>query len=336
MSAIQPVERPILALTANDGVLRNITDTVTGMSLNYTMDAGAELSVQLVDNRMEMLQAGYFRLGQEYDFIQFKDISEVFYGLGFSSESFTLVSVDVQQGLGDMANITLAFQDTVFSKLKTDLKPQAYRAANGFSYARNVAKKYKLNFIGEEVKGKQETIKVKAKNNTESVWAVLQRAAADNQFLCFVTNGTLYFASPRYLIGRWGIDIINFKPVGEKNERAFRYIPLIYPTPDNETRYFLTGIPSMRKSLDSPKVADGSATIFGGSARYLRAGMTVMVYGMNSQFDNAYLITSVDYEPDTVEPVQITFANVASLAPEDKAKVDEKIAEVTVISGSGK
>lgn len=336
MNAIQPAFRPNLILTANDGITRDISDTVTDMSLNYTMDAGAELSVQIVDAGLQMLRAGYFRLGQTYDFVQYKDPLEQFVLLGFSSENFTLVSVDVQQGFGDAANISLAFHDTIFSKLKTDLKPQAYRAANGFSYARNVAKKYKLNFVGEEVKGKQETIKVKAKNNTESVWSVLQRAASDNQFLCFVTNGTLYFASPRYLIGRWGIDTISFKPVGESKERNFKYIPLVYPTPENETRYFLTGLPGMRKSLDSPKIADGSATIFGGSARYLRAGMTVMVYGLNFQFDNAYLITSVDYEPDTVEPVQITFANIASLAPEDKAKVDEKIAEVTVISGSGK
>jgi hypothetical protein len=336
MSAIQPAFRPNLFLTADDGITRDISDTVTSMSLNYTMDAGAELTIQVADNQMQMLQAGYFRLGQTYNFVQFKDPLEIFVGLGFSSESFTLVSLDVQQGQGDIANISLAFHDTVFSKLKTDLKPQSYRAANGFSYARNVAKKYKLNFVGEEVKGKQETIKVKAKNNTESVWSVLQKSAGDNQFLCFVTNGTLYFASPRYLIGRWGIDVINFKPVGEQKERTFAYIPLIYPTPDNESRYFLTGIPAMRKSLDSPKVADGSATIFGGSARYLRAGMTVMVYGLNAQFNNAYLITSVDYEPDTTEPVQITFANIASLAPEDKKKVDEKIAEVTVISGSGK
>jgi hypothetical protein len=39
---------------------------------------------------------------------------------------------------------------------------------------------------------------------------------------------------------------------------------------------------------------------------------------------------------DTTEPTKISFANTAALAPEDKAKVDKKISEVTVISGTGK
>ena len=167
------------------------------------------------------------------------------------------------------------------------------------------------------------------------VWAVLQSAANDNQFLCFIANKTLFFASPKFLMGKWGLDKVMYKPVGETKEREFLYIPLVYPTPNNETRYFLTETPSFRKALDSPKIAEGSATIFGTSSRYLRPGMTVMVYGVNFQFNQAYLITSVDYEVESIEPTQINFANIAKLAPEDKAKVDEKISEVTVISGSG-
>jgi hypothetical protein len=335
MSAIQPAFRPQLLLSSTDGVVRDISETIISTSLNYTMDAGVELRVEIVDKAMAMLKAGYFRLGQTYEFRQYLNPLETFVGLGYGSESFTLVSLDVKQGNGDMANIALSFQDTDFSNLKRDFKPQAYRAANGFSFARNVAKKYKLKFVGEELKGKQETIKVKVRRNTESVWSILQKSASENQFLCFISNGTLYFASPKYLIGRWGIDVVNFTPDGEKKERAFRYIPLEYPTPNDETRYFLTELPQVRKSLDSPKIAEGSATIFGGSSRYLRAGMTVMLYGVNFQFDNAYLITSVDYQVDSSEPTQITFANISSLAPADKAKVDTKIAEVTVISGTG-
>jgi hypothetical protein len=335
MSAIQPPYRPILRLTSYDGVQRDISDVVISTSLNYTMDAGTELKIEVVDEGMKMLKAGYFRLGQTYDFTEFTSIPDKYASLDFGTENYTLNSLDVKQGDGTYVNISLGFYDTVFSKMKNDLKPQAYRAANGFLYAQNVAKKYGLKFVGENVKGKQQTVKVKAKNNTESVWAVLQSAANDNQFLCFISNKTLFFCSPKYLIGRWGLDFIYYKPEGQKKEVKFYYVPLVYPTPEAETRYFLTEIPSLRKALDSPKIAEGSATIFGNSSRYLRPGMTVMVYGINFQFNHSYLITSVDYQPDDVEPTQINFANIAKLAPEDKKKVDTKISEVTVISGSG-
>lgn len=333
MSAVQPPHRPFLTLTSYDGIFRDVSDVIKSTSINYTMDAGTELKIELVDKNMEMLRAGYFRLGQTYDFVEF--LSSDYADLDFGIDNFTLNSLDVKQGEGQNTDISLTFYNTVFSQLKNDLKPQSYKAANGFLYAQLVAKKYKLKFVGENVKGKQQTIKVKAKNNTESVWAVLQSAANDNQFLCFIANKTLFFASPKFLMGKWGLDKVMYKPVGETKEREFLYIPLVYPTPNNETRYFLTETPSFRKALDSPKIAEGSATIFGTSSRYLRPGMTVMVYGVNFQFNQAYLITSVDYEVESIEPTQINFANIAKLAPEDKAKVDEKISEVTVISGSG-
>lgn len=336
MSAIQPSPRPRLYLKSTDGIERDLTDIITKSTLNYTMDAGTELKLELTDRDGKMLKSGYFRLQQEFEFFEFTNLPPALRDMGFASIKFTLHVLDIRQGDGTDYSISLTFYDSLFSKLKTDLKPQAYRAANGFSYARNVAKKYGLKFIGEEVKGKQETIKVKAKNNTESVWAVLQRAASDNQFMCFISNKTLFFASPKYLIGRWGIDVIQYKPAGEKKERDFYYIPLVYPTPVDETRYFLTEIPSMRKSLDSPKVAEGNASIMGESAHFLRPGMTVMVYGINEQFNLAYLITSVDYSPESAEPTEINFANVAKLAPDEKKKVDQKISEVTVISGTGK
>jgi hypothetical protein len=63
--------------------------------------------------------------------------------------------------------------------------------------------------------------------------------------------------------------------------------------------------------------------------------MTVILRGMN-QFNGEYIITSVDFSLGEPEPVKINFANVSKMAPEDKAKVDQKIAEVTVISGTGK
>ena len=301
------------------------------MSLNYTLDAGARLRVELVDESLMMLNAGYFALGQNYSYATKSPIT----GLT-TMESFVLNSLDIQQGDGDNASISLSFLDYSFNSLKNNLTPQTYRAANGFSYARNVAKKNGLKFVGEEVKGKQQSIAIKAKNNTDSVWSVLQRSASDNQFMCFIADGTLFFASPKYLIGKWGIDVIQYKPSGESKEKPFSYIPLVYPVPEKETRYFLTEIPQVRKSLDSKKEAEGSATIFGESARYLRAGMTVMIYGMGQQFSMPYLITSVDFEENSVEPVQINFATVSKLAPEDKAKIDQKISEITVISGTGK
>lgn len=320
MSAVQPREIVPFRLYGSDGKYYDATDAVTGIRRNYTMDAGAQISVNFYDDQRRMLKAGYFRLNTEYV---------------WDDEEWIVNAVDVRQGDGDGASVDLELLERKFHLLKNDLNPQNFRAANGFSFAEKVAKKYKLNFVGEKVKGKQQTIKIKAKNNTESVWSVLQRAASDNQYLCFIANKTLFFASPKYLLGRWGTKEISYRPTGQSKDVAFYFVPLVYPTPEETQDFFMVGMPSMRRALDSVKEAEGSVSIFGPSARNLRAGMTVMVYGMGAAFDKAYLITSVDFDEYTAEPAEINFANVAALAPADKEKVDKKISEITVISGSG-
>lgn len=321
MSAVQPKEITPFQLFASNGKYYDATEAITGIRRNYTMDAGAQISVNFYDDQRRMLINGYFRLGTEYS---------------FGGEDWVVNAVDVSQGEADGASVSLELLERKFHLLKNNFNPQNFRAANGFSFAEKVAKKYKLKFIGEKVKGKQQTIKVKAKNNTESVWSVLQRAASDNQYLCFIANNTLFFASPKFLIGKWGTKQISYRPNGATKDIEFLYVPLPYPTPETTNDFFLVGMPSMRRALDSKKEAEGSASIFGPSAHNLRAGMTVMLYGMGAAFDLAYLITSVDFDEYTTEPTEINFANVASLAPDDKAKVDKKISEVTVISGTGK
>lgn len=317
MSAVQPYSKNSLILVASDGSTRDATDSIIDVTRNYTIDAGTQITVNLFDKERLMLINGYFKVKTEYL---------------WGGQKFILNALNVQQGDGDGANISIELLDYSFHRLKNDFNPQNYRAANGFSFAKNIANKYKLRFIGEQVKGKQATIKVKSKNNRESVWSVLQRSAGDNNYLCFIADNTLFFASPQYLLGRWGIKTIQFKPEKESKQRDFLFVPIVYPTPSEVKDYFVIGTPSMRKSIDSIKGAEGSVSIFGPSARELRAGMTVMLYGLGPEFDLPYLITSVDFEENGVEPVEVNFANVASLTDKDKESVNKKVSEVTVIS----
>lgn len=415
---------PELKIKDIDGVYHDISDSVLKANANYTIDGGGELKFNVHDEELHYLQNGYFQLGAEYE-------------NAMDLEKFLIASVDVSQGEGFAASVSLEARSKVFQELKSDMKPQVYKAANGFEFAQKIALKYGLNFYGEAVVGKQNTIKVKTKQNTESTWQVLQRAAQDNQYMCFITKDTLFFCSPKTLLGAWGTDEIEVvgkadiyavypespKPyiegnidlktrpivsnpdgtkstvrsivIGEdniyvviptvvgnavvpnqqavnyyketglhlgkfgklseaevyslalhylqeawmvnvlKNSRVLKYVPLVYPTREGETRFLLTELPSFRKSTDSHKQGEGSAKIFGPSARELRPGMTVMVQGVNEMFNEAYIITSVDFAFDETEPVSINFATVSKLAPEDKATLTAKIAETTVISGTG-
>jgi hypothetical protein len=290
-----------------------IYDAVTSFRVNYALTAGAEISVDFADFQGQMFKNNYFQIGQQY-----------FY----RNEPFQMASVEVGQGEGEYWNVKCKLRTWQQQQMKEDLHPENYKSANGYEFAQKMAFKYGLVFIGEEVKGKQQQIKVKAKNNKESSWDVLQRAAGDNQYYCFIADGNLFFCSPKFLLGNWGIDEVNIFG------KMFKYVPLIYPTPETEKRFLLMGLPEMRSSFDSVKDGEGSAQLWRDNATQLRAGMTVYVKNMGG-YDGGYIISSVDYAEGVPEPVSISFSTIEKLAPEDKKKVEEKISEVTVISGSG-
>lgn len=304
---------------------------VTELRVNYDINGCSQLTINVADFKMQMWNANYFQVGTP---------------VIFKGERFRIASTEISQADGEYFNVKLELRTEAVQKMKEDKTPQSYRSATGFEFARKVANQFGLEPIIQEVVGiKQATIKVKTKNNRESVWDVLQRSAGDIQFLCFVADGKLFYASPKWLLGRWGIEVVEgatFETVNGKTEkRQLRYVPLVYPA-DERRNFFLLQMPNMRRSEDSPKESEGQAQLWAGdkyeqgigSAYNLRAGMTVVVYGVKG-FEQAYLITSVDYQYGLPEPVEINFATVDKLAPADKAKIDEKVSEVVVIQGTG-
>lgn len=304
---------------------------VKEIRVSYEIGGCAQLTVSVVDEDLRMWNANYFQIGTTFV---------------FKKERFRLATTEIQQGEGFHYLVTLELREEAVQKMKEDRKPQAFKSSTGFDFAETVAKQFGLEPMVQRVSGvKQATIKVKSTNNRESVWDVLQRAAQDIQFLCFVAGGKLFFVSPFFLLGRWGIDQVEGATLetinGKTQKRTLNYIPLVYPS-DKNYRFFLLELPNMRRSEDSPKESEGSASLWGGEnyataegqVYDMRAGMTVYVYGIKG-FEQAYIITSIEYLFGMPEPVQIKFATVNKLAPEDKKNIEKKISEVVVISGTG-
>ena len=289
-----------------------------------------------------MWNNGYFAVGNIVNFFD-----------GTITEKYMVASHEISAGEGEYFQITLALRTEAIQRMKLDKKPQALKSTTAYDFAEKVAKKFGLEFLGQKPVGvKTTTIKVKTEKNKESVYDVLVRSAKDLQYLCFVmyaipANGTvpvptLFYGSPKWLLGRWGIEKteeFTFAKIGGGTEkRPLFFIPLKYPN-DDKLNFFLTQVPEMRRSMDSPKESEGSASLWvgdkyeenTGSAYNIRAGMTVVVYGIKGFDQTAYLITSVKYRYGEPEPLAISFATVDKMSPDDKAKIDKKVAETTVI-----
>jgi hypothetical protein len=322
--------------------VRKIAQSVTSVTVSYTVDGASQITVELVDEDLAMWNNNYFAVS---NVVLFND--------GTVTERYMIASHEISNGEGRYFKIKLELRTEAIQKMKLDKKPQAFRSTTGYEFAKKVAKKFGLEFLGQEPKGvKTTTIKVKTDKNQESVYDVLVRSAKDIQYLCFVMYAipegktvavpTLFYGSPNWLIGRWGIEktpAYTFTTTdGKKEVRPLYYIPLKYPN-DEKMNFFLTDVPELRRSMDSPKESEGSANIWVGdkyeqnvgSAYNIRAGMTVVIYGIKGFDQTAYLITSVQYQYGEPEPVKINFATLEKISPEDKKKIDKKVSETTVI-----
>ena len=323
-------------------VRAQIAQSITGINVDYSVDGASQITVELVDEKLEMWNNGYFAVGNIVNFFD-----------GTITEKYMVASHEISAGEGEYFQITLALRTEAIQRMKLDKKPQALKSTTAYDFAEKVAKKFGLEFLGQKPVGvKTTTIKVKTEKNKESVYDVLVRSAKDLQYLCFVmyaipANGTvpvptLFYGSPKWLLGRWGIEKteeFTFAKIGGGTEkRSLFFIPLKYPN-DDKLNFFLTQMPEMRRSMDSPKESEGSASLWVGdkyeenigSAYNIRAGMTVVVYGIMGFEQTAYLITSVKYRYGEPEPLAISFATVDKMSPDDKAKIDKKVAETTVI-----
>ena len=323
-------------------VRAQIAQSITGINVDYSVDGASQITVELVDEKLEMWNNGYFAVGNIVNFFD-----------GTITEKYMVASHEISAGEGEYFQITLALRTEAIQRMKLDKKPQALKSTTAYDFAEKVAKKFGLEFLGQKPVGvKTTTIKVKTEKNKESVYDVLVRSAKDLQYLCFVmyaipANGTvpvptLFYGSPKWLLGRWGVEKteeFTFAKIGGGTEkRSLFFIPLKYPN-DDKLNFFLTQMPEMRRSMDSPKESEGSASLWVGdkyeenigSAYNIRAGMTVVVYGIKGFEQTAYLITSVKYRYGEQEPLAISFATVDKMSPDDKAKIDKKVAETTVI-----
>jgi hypothetical protein len=335
-----------LIIVGHDQVeaIRQIAQHVTSITVSYTIDGASQVTVELVDEKLAMWNANYFAIG---NICLFND--------GTITERYMIASHEISEGEGEYFKITLELRTEAIQRMKLNKKPQGFRSTTGYEFAQKVAKEFGLGFIGQPPKGiKTTTIKVKTEKNQESVFDVLVRSAKDLQYLCFVMYAvkgldvskppipTLFYGSPNWLLGRWGIEktpAYTFTtPDGKKETRPLFFIPLKYPN-DDKMNFYLTDVPEMRRSMDSPKESEGTANIWVGdkyeqnigSAYNIRAGMTVVVYGIKGFDETAYLITSVQYKYGEPEPVKISFATLEKIAPDDKKKIDQKVSETTVI-----
>jgi hypothetical protein len=297
-------------------VMENIMDSVLDARVNYSMTEVTELDVNIFDTGFAFAANNYFRVTNDvyYTTKSISGFEEKGDGVSIKYKTLLMeiaeVRVSQSQGFNPIWNVKC--RTKAIQQMKRDKNPSAISSSSGTAYARAAAAKYGLEFIGEETSKSIKINKASGDSSADSVWTVLTNLASSAKFKLFEADGTLYFASMKWLLHKWGtrsivvtIETTN-KSNGKKEKKDVvrKFIPLV---PGRIGKDFeLMSLPEMHKSDNDPMESDGSAVISRTNGTSLRPGMTVFVDGIPS-FTGYYLINSVDYEEMVPNPVSISF-----------------------------
>lgn len=304
MANFTPITKDLISIgSVETGQMADIAENITSLRLSLTSDQASELSFSVVDPNFEFARNNYFQIRRD-----------VFY----RELIFEVARVEIGRSQSIHPEYRLVCYNKNVQMMKRDKKPEAYRGISASDYVRTVANRFNMNVFVQETTKKQSIVKGSSNNSDENVWDVLQRSAADAEFLCFEIDNCLFFCSQTFLLGKWGDPSYQFMgnffiPFGwpDNDEKAF---------PGSSQKYILLDMPTFTRSENDPMDAEGTLTVERSSGVHLRPGMTVNITGI-PDFENGYLITDVSFDEGTADPVRVNFRTPVKPSKGQKGKI---------------
>lgn len=325
---------PLVFIDVKDnGFITQLNNNLLSLKVSYTLDEASALTFDIIDPGFEMTRNNYFQPGQTliYKAATIDDFSsnsldaQSIYGETYYGYPFEIADVQYAQSQGASPIVTIQAYTKAIQQMKRDRTEIGSIKGTGTAFVRNAAIKYGLEFVGEQT-GKSQTItKASGEQQADSLWDVIKKLAGDAKFVCFESDGTLYFGSQKWLLHKWGVEPYSFskydtkqqKNIQETRYRTFlSYPPYVDPfTKVANTKFILQQLPNIQVSINDPLEGNGSCIVDRINGVRLRPGMTAYV-GEIPHVSGYFLITSVEFDELSPEPVAVNFRTIERL-PKD-------------------
>jgi hypothetical protein len=310
---------PLIFVYPEKSFITTLHNNIISLKVSFTLDSASALTFDVVDPGFEMAQRNYFQVGQTiiYKSQNIRDIKRTSIGAApqYWGYPFEIADVTYEQSNGASPIVRIQAYTKAIQQMKRDRKPGVITGTSS-SFVENAARKYGLDFVGQQTTKTANITTASGDKQADSVWDVIKRIAGENKFVVFEADGTLYFGSQKWLLHKWGLEEYTVKkwlPKKRIDIDETRYHSyLTYPqTVNNETggyydTFKLLQLPTMHKSENDPHETDGSCIVERTNGVRLRPGMTAFV-GNVPFLNGNYLITSVDYEEMSPDPVSVQF-----------------------------
>ena len=332
----------------NKTFITKLINNITSISVNYTLNAATAVTFELIDPGLEITKNNYFQVGQT--FVYRSHNSEQLHPnngvVGVVNENYVgyfmeVADVTIEQKQGNSPIVRVQGYTKAIQQMKRDRNPGAVKGTS-HDFVVNAATKYGLKSVVQETTKERTITQASGEKMADSLWDVLTKLASEskdkdkNPYIIFESDGTLYFCTQQWLMYKRGHDSYQhttFDKKKNKNVTTTRKVTYLHYPPrsvngEKDSRFILHKLPTMHKAENDPMEGDGSCVVDRINGVRLRPGMTVNV-GEIPWFTDDFLITSVDYQEMSSEPVSVQFAT----PPRQELKI-KQIEVGTIFPGS--
>lgn len=316
---------PLIFIDKNkNGFITLLHNNLLSLKVSFTMDEASALSFEIIDPGFEMTKNNYFQPGQTliYKSLSIDDLSTSnsnIFGHTYYGYPFEIADVTYSQSQGASPIVSISAYTKAIQQMKRDRSEIGSIKGSGTTFVKNAARKYGLEFVGEQTSKSQTITKASGEQQADSLWDVIKKLAGDAKFVCFEADGILYFGSQKWLLHKWGVEKYMYKKYNAKlgksiEETRYRTF-LTYPayvdpvSKETNTKFILQQLPQMQQSINDPMEGSGTCIVDRLNGVRLRPGMTAYV-GEIPYVSGYYLITSVEFDELSPEPVAVNFRTV--------------------------
>jgi len=165
--------------------IRRIQSAVVELGVDLTLDMTTQMRLTVMDPDLKMMKANYFQVRRP---------------IGFKGYDYEIAGVQALRTAGRGDECTITMRSLPIQRMRRDKGEENWSDISAAQYAQKMAERHGLKMFIQDSPVRPGIIRQQAEGIDESTWDVLQRLAADLEYIVFESYGILYFTSEEFLI----------------------------------------------------------------------------------------------------------------------------------------
>ena len=271
----------------HNNVESEITEAILELGVDLSLDMTTEMSFTVFDPDFRMLRNNYFQVRRP---------------VSYQGYDYEIAQVSMERQGGGLDTVRITARSLAIQRMRRETGAASWDTISPSLFAKMMADEWGLKMFIQDSGEKVGITRQQGDNIDESTWDVLQRLAADLEYLVFESYGVLYFTSEEFLVERQpGITINLF---AEETDPWFPYSLALSQSDDDWAGSSFTAQVSRE---NGKQLRPGMTVQFYNCGPFGHSDLPVGVSGVVGTFeeDRKHLISSVTWAEGHPSPVAI-------------------------------